>query len=305
MTTSTITRVRRLLVAGGLVLAACAAFLTPSAQFNPQARPAPAAAAQTPAPTPVWRPPTRPDARYVCDWKLPFAQGMGDVRLEYTRQLPQNGWLGKMHTRYADGTTRTQLIQLFAPRLIPRVGTEWSFQTTDGKIRCKMTVMRGSGEVRLGSCSNKLEQYCVDQRLLDTVNNLPGGECNECRTQGLFNRVPCVTRCLGRAANIPLDNGCPYGIDGSQADPRDLGGRPRSSPVACMTVTYWMTLQRMSGITSNYMRDQVTQAGLDELLGVWRDFVNGALGPCTSSHLCPAGTACVGGSCEDWTKLVK
>lgn len=304
MTTSTITRVRRLLVAGGLALAACAAFLTPSAQFNPQARPAPPAAAQTPAPTPEWRPPTRPDAKYVCDWKLPFAQGMGDVRLEYTRQLPQNGWLGKMHTRYADGTTRTQLIQLFAPRLIPRVGTEWSFQTTDGKVRCKMTVMRGSGEVRLGSCSNKLEQYCVDQRLLDTVNGLPGPDCAQCRTQGVFNRVACVTRCLARATGRPTDRGCPYGWN-ETPDPRAINNRLDGSSVACMTITYWMTVQRQSGYEGDYLRDQVTQAGLDELLNVWRDFVNGALGPCTSSHLCPAGTACVGGSCEDWTKLVK
>jgi hypothetical protein len=313
MATSSNKRARHLLTGCVLLLIACAAFFTPAAEFDTEARAEPAAAvaaqtppptpSPTPAPTPAWREPTRPNTRYVCDWKRPGTQGMAEVRFEYTRQMPQNGWLGKLHTKYPNGTTRVDLIQLFAPRPVARLGTEWSFQTTDGKIRCKLTIMRGSGEVRFGNCSNGVEQYCADQRLLDAADQLPGQDCAACRTQGVFGRVACVTRCLGRLAGIPADRGCPYGWDGETTDPRALNPSQEASSVACMTVTYWMTIQRRSGYEGDFLRERITQAGLSELLQVWRDFVNGALGPCESSHFCPGGTVCVGGTCEDWRAL--
>jgi hypothetical protein len=305
MATPAIKRTRHLLTAGGLVLIACAAFFAPAARFDTQAREEPAAAASqtptpTPLPTPAWRQPTRPDTKYVCDWKRPGSQGMADVRLEYTRQTPQNGWLGKLHTRYPDGKTRVDLIQLFAPRAVPRLGTEWSFQTTDGKIRCKLTVMRGSGEVRFGNCSNGVEQYCVDQRVLDILNQLPDRPCAECAPQGIFNRVACVTRCLNSMAGRPPEaSACLLG-----ADPRRPDELRTPSPVACMIITYLLSLE-MPGAPREQWRELITYYGLAELRQSWIDFVNGQMGGCTSSHLCPGGTMCVSGKCQDWTRLVK
>jgi hypothetical protein len=293
MVTSSITRARHLLTAGALALIACAALLFPAARPDARAHAEPAAAARQ---RPTWIQPTRPDARYVCDWKLPFAQGVGDVRLEYTQQLPQSRWLGKLHTKYQDGTTRVQLIHLFDPRPIRRIGTEWSFETTDSRIRCKMMVTKGSAEVRLGNCSNKLEQTCVDQRLLDIFTRVPDSPCQECSSQGLFDRVPCVTRCLSRLAGQPAS----FSACVTEADPR-FGHPQRPSPVACMLITYYKALEQPS-FPREFVNHHITYYGLQELRQNWIDFVNSELGECTGSHFCPGGTSCVGGTCQEFAK---
>lgn len=263
--------------------------LTVDGAGGPAAVPVAPAPAQLPPGVPAGQP-TRAGSKYVCDWKRPRAAGMAEVRFEYTRQTGPTGWVGKLLTTYPDGNRREEKIQLFNPRFVRRIGTEWDFQTTDGKIKCKMTVSRGSGEVRFGKCSNEVEQYCVDQRLLDIANEMPNQPCAECASQGVFNRVQCVARCMGRLSGDATVPGCAM-----VADPRTPPSGPRNTPVACMLVTLLKVMQTVE--PPQWSRDRLTYYGLLDMQLLWVDFVNKQLGPCESSHLCPFGTVCDGKSC--------
>lgn len=247
--------------AGVAVPRAAAAFQTPT---------------PTPLPTPTWRQPTRPNTTYVCDWKRPGASGMARLKFDYTRQTPGNGWIGTLLTTYRNGTRRVDGTQFFAPKLTPRRGTEWSFQTTDGKIRCTFAVSRLGSEVKFVGCSNGAEQYCVDERLITAFESLPDAPCGECRAGGVFDKIPCIARCLNRSG----------------------GGSGRlgscdESPLYCLTFRYYP-------LFGPGWENVLTREGLADLHQNWIDFVNGALGRCdTSPYLCPAGTSCGSrGECE-------
>lgn len=263
--------------------------------------------AQTPTATPIprWREPTRPNAAYICDWKRPGSSGMAEVKFEYTRETPNGGWLGKLNTKYPDGKTRVDNMQLFAAKPFRRLGKEWSFQTTDGKITCKISINRESSEVRFGGCNNGVEQYCVDQRLMDSVHAFPDQPCGECRGRGVFDRVRCLTRCFNVLADRPVTFDCPVPHD----DPSVINRGGNRSPVACMVLTYWtdriakMESGEASG-SPEAIRALITQYGLAELRQNWIDFVNNGLGPCSSSVYCPVGTECSGGKCVDRTKWI-
>src|SRR5436190_13871808 len=90
------------------------------------------------APSPTQ--PTKPNTVYVCDWKRPGSNGMSEIKFEYTRQMPQNGWLGKISTKYPNGSSRVDDAQFYDAKAKPKLGHEWGFQTTDGKTICKMNV---------------------------------------------------------------------------------------------------------------------------------------------------------------------
>lgn len=263
---------------------------------------APAVPVQTPTPiaTPVprWRQPTRPNAAYICDWKRPGSSGMAEVKFEYTRETPNGGWIGKLNTRYPDGKTRVDNMQLFAAKPFRRLGKEWSFQTTDGKITCKISINRESSEVRFGGCNNGVEQYCVDQRLMDSVHAYPDQPCGECRGRGVFDRVGCLTRCFNLLAGRPVNFDCPN--DGNpEAVPR--------SPVACMVAGNMMEIARRvegRGGSGDAYRALLIEYGLLEMRQNWIDFVNNELGPCSSSLYCPVGTECSSGKCVDRTRWI-
>lgn len=263
---------------------------------------APPVPVQTPTATPVprWRQPTRPGAAYICDWKRPGSNGMAEVKFEYTRETPNGGWLGKLNTKYADGKTRVDNMQLFAAQPFRRLGKEWSFQTTDGKITCKISVTRDGTEVRFGGCNNGVEQYCVDQRLMDVVNTFPDQPCGECRGRGVFDRVGCLTRCFNLLDGRPVNFDC-----ANEGNPEVV---PRQSPVSCMVTTSMLQIIRRieaGGGSGNAIRAIITEYGLAEMRQNWIDFVNNSLGPCTSSVYCPMGTECASGQCTDRTKLIK
>ena len=299
--TRRLARRRRFLTACLLsALAACAAVSThtkgaakASASHAPSASPltlaasplAPAAPAQTPppspSPTPIpappWKQPTRPNTTYLCDWSRPGgAKGVSEIRFEYTRQLPQNGWVGKLYTKYKSGATLTSDIQFYGAQPAPRLGTEWGFQTTDGKAVCKVTVSRLGSEVRFGKCSTGVEQYCVNERLLEVYDARPDPGCDACKGQNVFDKVSCLARCLN-------------GGDASAGLACD------SSPVGCFVFNYG------SQLIFPPLNDIITERGLNDLRQSYIDFVNKALGPCTSSHLCPFGAVCgLNGACERW-----
>jgi len=241
-----------------------------------------AAAAQrptpTPLPTPTWRQPTKPNTTYVCDWKRPGSSGMARLSFEYTRQTPGNGWIGKLNTTYPDGKRREDKTQFFAPKVAPRLGTEWSFQTTDGKIRCKFAVSRLGSEVKFAGCSNGVEQYCVDERLITALQNRPDAQCGECRGGGgVFDNVACLARCLGRAG-------------GGAAQLASC----EESPISCLVIRSY------PAIASGSWQSLLTREGMADLHQNWVDFVNGALGRCDNNpELCPGGTECgPRGMCE-------
>ncbi|MCA1618018.1 MAG: hypothetical protein LC795_01610 [Acidobacteria bacterium] len=276
---------RRLLIACFLVAAAaCGAFSTRArigASGPEPPRALTAAAFQTPTPTPLptatWRQPTKPNTTYVCDWKRPGASGMARLSFEYTRQTPGNGWIGKLNTTYPDGKRREDKTQFFAPKVAPRLGTEWSFQTTDGKIRCKFGVSRLGSEVKFTGCSNGVEQYCVDERVITTFEGLPDAGCAECRAGNVFDKMSCLARCFSRGGSGGLNSGLCEG-----------------APVQCASLYFARNVLVIG------WQDRFTRAGLSDLHQGWVDFVNGALGRCDSNALlCPAGTSCGSrGDCE-------
>ncbi len=281
------TPLRRLLIACFLATAAaCVAFSArtrvgvagPEPPTPPRALAAVQMPTPTPLPTPTWRQPTKPNTTYVCDWKRPGASGMARLSFEYTRQTPGNGWIGKLNTTYPDGKQRVDATQFFAPKVAPRLGTEWSFQTTDGKIRCKFGVSRLGSEVKFAGCSNGVEQQCVDERLITAVQNRPDAQCGECRGGSIFDNVSCLARCLGRAGG------------GGAAQLASC----EESPISCLLIRSY------PGSAAGNWRDALTREGLADLHQNWVDFVNGALGRCDNSpELCPGGTECgPRGMCE-------
>src|SRR5207249_2344727 len=126
----------------------------------------------------------------------------------YTRQMPQNGWLGKIRTKYPNGSSRVDDAQFYDAKVRPKLGHEWGFQTTDGKTICKMNVGSGGAEVRFGDCNTQVEQYCVDERILDVVDALPLPECFACRSKGSFDKVNCINKCFKESAKQPDLTSC-------------------------------------------------------------------------------------------------
>jgi hypothetical protein len=231
----------------------------------------------TPLPTPAWRQPTKPNTTYVCDWKRPGASGMSRLSFEYTRQTPGNGWIGRLLTTYANGTRRVDGTQFFAPTFTPRIGTQWRFQTTDGSVTCTFAASRLGSEIKFAGCSNGVEQYCLDERVLTAYESVPDAGCAECRAGGVFERMTCLARCLSRR--------------GGASNPGLCEGRP----VQC--TSFYFAQNFMGGIN---WQEGFTRAGLEDLHQNWIDFVNGSLGRCdTSPYLCPVGTSCGNrGDCE-------
>jgi hypothetical protein len=224
--------------------------------------------------------PTNPGT-YYCDYDLGSASGMEQISFEFTRQLPQNGWLAKMHSKHADGKVVDQDVQLFAPKEVP-TGTEWSFQTQDGKNQCKMVTLKGRHEVRFGGCTNKLEEYCLAEPILDYAKEKVDG-CAKCKDLPLWDRPACYASCL------------PHNIS------------DKAEQFDCSKHWFHCIASRfMTWLAERQNPDLKTLLGLEEMYWNWVRFVEGSQGlrgengsgSCIGyGYLCPGGTTCLGDHC--------
>lgn len=300
MSTSTPTFRRRKRLLIGFTLASlltCGAFSQraelKSGDFGTAAV-APPTLTQPPPQTPPAQP-TKPNVRYACDWRRAHFNGMEETWLEYTRPLPQGAWLGRMSFKEGRSRPRVHDVQLFAPKALPDVGTEWSLQSTDGKLRCKMTISRGGAEVKIGQCSDRVERYCSDQRIMTLIERMAGPSCQECAGLVVSNdpatdRVRCVTRCMDR-----------LGASQATSPPGAVMGSIQALTIRLAALA--LVGREVSPEQRAEWRNMITQLGLEEMREHWIGFVNKELGSCTSSHLCPGFTLCSNGKCTDVSKL--
>lgn len=237
-----------------------------------------------------------------CEWQKGSDKSTGMVTMtpEFTRATPQNGWVAVFHNTYQAGGRVDQNVQLFnsrpayskprtstePPRLI---GTDWDFQTVDGRTRCKVFVSTSKGEVRFSECSNGNSQYCVTKGLFD---GLIGKTCATCSSGDILGQSRCLARCMDD------------GLGGSGASSSNFC---EQYPVSCLS---WMTVRFIKRYPAEpgvdpvdlFTAEQLAAAAVDrqrfikEVLRAmyqgWINFVNSELGPCTTSHFCPAGTNC-------------
>ncbi|HEV2862213.1 MAG TPA: hypothetical protein VGX48_14475 [Pyrinomonadaceae bacterium] len=232
---------------------------------------------QVPPPNPG-NTPTTP-GRYFCEMDVNNTTQEAVVTFEFTRRTTPTDWLGVLRYQYRDGRVVEQRMQLFAPKEV-ETGTEWSFQTFDGKIQCKMVVFKGRKEVRFGNCNNKTEQYCLAETVVQVAaQNMP--DCKaECAGLSGLELVGCMTNCAGRAAGAAMSE-----IDCSK------------HRVRCFM------MRIMTWIARRGDPDLRTLLGLEEMYQNWVRFVNrsrgfGGSGSCIGyGYLCPGGTACLGDYC--------
>jgi hypothetical protein len=238
---------------------------------------------------------------FWCDWerKNDHTNGMAAATVNFTRALPQNGWVATVHYDYATGTKLDQEFQIFNPRksynqpktpAAPKrlLGTNWDFQLTNGAVRCQLFVSSSSGEMRFSKCTNGVEQYCLSRKFPELLIDKKFHDCN---SGTIKDQAACLERGVSEGSPLTtLDN-----------DPVCA-----EHPVACLTfISFQRTLHpgeislfEFMNITPSDISDEFVKAVLEGLRQDWLDFTNQSLGGCESSHLCPGGTFCSQGSCQ-------
>lgn len=213
------------------------------------------------APPPMSRTP------FVCDWSQGSTKGVCEVVFEFTRPMPKGAWLARLHTYYVDGKVTHQDIQIYDP-IVSAAGTTWGFQTTDGKWLAKLFVQPGGGEFRIAESKNGYLLEGIVQSAFSLMASTSGKAVTAKTGSNEW-----LQQLADIAKQKVIDN-C------------------KKHPIKCGILLFklWLT-QTFPG------HEPDMDAELDALHQNWINFVNGELGPCESSHLCPGGTNCVGGKC--------
>lgn len=221
-------------------------------------------------------------APYYCENLTKKGAPLTLVTFTFTKPLPKGAWLGKLRTEYEDNTASEREMQLFAPKTLPE-GTEWSYQTTDGRVRCKLTIYKGRKELRFDNCNNRTEQYCLAQSLTKlTADNIPG--CERCASLPWWQQAPCYFECTGVVVDDVLER---------LPDCSGVLGR-----LKCWAIDLLIWFAKRGG------PDARAKLELEELYRNWVNFVNRSHGfgrgnSCEGrGYLCPVGTQCIGGSCK-------
>lgn len=82
------------------------------------------------------------------------------IRIKWTRQMPQNGWLGEI-TTYAGNVVKKGM-QAYNPINGTSGQVRWGYQTQDGNVLCRsMLVLPGGREIAFSQCRNWREQSCA------------------------------------------------------------------------------------------------------------------------------------------------
>jgi hypothetical protein len=103
---------------------------------------------------------------YFCNYTINGSEvRFSGVTFNYTRNMPQNGFLGHTHTvLFPSASILDKDMQVYNPR--PRTDGEagilWSYQTQDGSVVCKdMAVSTDLRVVKFSQCSNTAIQTCT------------------------------------------------------------------------------------------------------------------------------------------------
>jgi hypothetical protein len=105
------------------------------------------------------------DTPYFCNYTINGSEvRFSGVTFNYTRNMPQNGFLGHIHTiLFPSGSILDKDMQIYNPRARTDGidGKLWSFQNQDGSIVCKeMSVTADKRTVKFSQCSNTAIQTC-------------------------------------------------------------------------------------------------------------------------------------------------
>jgi hypothetical protein len=219
---------------------------------------------------------------FVCDWQRPQGNGQVTVTVKFTRAMPQNGWLGTLHSDYPNATTGDQDFQIFNPRPLfnePKDGTpkrqlgiNWDFQTQDGKAKCQLFVADSKGQMRFSACSNGVEEYCLAESVTRVILKK---NCPSCNSGGIYDQIACGNSCL--APKVP---GGPL-----LSDPFC-----KNSKVSCF-----------STIAGTFKDGGFNPFDSTVLAGIAQDradFDRGTWPTCGTNGTCPAGRVCRAGVCE-------
>jgi hypothetical protein len=105
------------------------------------------------------------DTPYFCNYTINGSEvRFSGVTFNYSRNMPQNGFLGHIHTvLFPQGAILDKDMQVYNPRARNDGidGKLWSFQNQDGSVVCKeMSVTTDKRTVKFSQCSNTAIQTC-------------------------------------------------------------------------------------------------------------------------------------------------
>jgi hypothetical protein len=111
----------------------------------------------------VTNPPTL-ETPYFCSYTIHGSETRySTVIMTYSRNMPQNGFLGHIHTvLFPNGQVLDKDMQVYNARPAQGDGSiPWSFQNQDGSVVCKeMLVSADKRKVTFSQCSNTAVQTC-------------------------------------------------------------------------------------------------------------------------------------------------
>jgi len=110
----------------------------------------------------VSNPPTL-ETPYFCNYTIHGSEThYSTVIMTYSRNMPDNGFLGHIHTvLIPGGQVLDKDMQVYNARPQTDGGIPWSFQHQDGSVVCKeMLVSSDKRKVTFSQCSNTAVQTC-------------------------------------------------------------------------------------------------------------------------------------------------